>query len=281
MEATTNDQRVLDPMLREISVIRSDPPGAADRTIAVTTGDDTTSGNDTNSAVSAGVLEINRILAPVTALGPGRRLGLWVQGCALRCPGCASRDTWTRGEGQLVEASELAHALAERAKTDGLTGMTITGGEPMDQAAALTLMVRELRRMLGQPATAQTNDDQPAADQPDGQTGADKFDVLVFTGYASAAAKRRAGALWELVDAVIAGPYRRDLPSDQPLLASSNQELIRLNPTWQPGPGGQMQMLVEGGDITMVGLPQPGDLDRLETKLRERGVILGGASWRN
>jgi anaerobic ribonucleoside-triphosphate reductase activating protein len=204
-------------------------------------------------------VEVNRILAPVTALGPGRRLGLWVQGCDLRCPGCASRDTWQRGSGRLVAAPELAAELAERVESEGLTGLTITGGEPLDQAAALAAMLGELRRRLPRLP----------------------LDCLVFTGYTAKAARRQAGPLWDLLDAVVAGPYRRDQPSTQPLVASANQELIRLNPAWQPGSGGKMQVLVEDGDITMVGLPQPGDLDRLEAALRQRGVLLGGASWRS
>ncbi|MCT5046402.1 radical SAM protein, partial [Pseudomonas aeruginosa] len=27
-------------------------------------------------------------------MGTGRRLGIWFQGCSIRCPGCISADTW-------------------------------------------------------------------------------------------------------------------------------------------------------------------------------------------
>ena len=37
---------------------------------------------------------LNRVHFPVTALGPGRRVGIWLQGCSIRCPGCMSLDTW-------------------------------------------------------------------------------------------------------------------------------------------------------------------------------------------
>jgi anaerobic ribonucleoside-triphosphate reductase activating protein len=208
--------------------------------------------------VSASI-EVNRILSPITALGPGRRLGLWVQGCSLRCPGCASRDTWVRGAGTSMETETLARDLAARVEAESLTGLTITGGEPLDQAAGVAALVAELRRLL----------------HPRG------LDLLIFTGYAMPAAKTRSGPLWALMDAVVAGPYRRDLPSDQPLVASSNQRLLVLTPGWEPGPGGKMQVMVAGGELTMVGLPRPGDLDRLEAELRGRGVHLGGASWRS
>jgi anaerobic ribonucleoside-triphosphate reductase activating protein len=235
-------------------------------------------------------VEVNRILAPVTALGPGRRLGLWVQGCSLRCPGCASRDTWAPGEGTRIGVEQLAQELAARIKADSLTGLTITGGEPLDQAEALAGVVSRLRSLMSPERPEPTG---PPA--PGGVSFGDRqepepreLDVLLFTGYAASSpssprdqARRRAGALWDLLDAVVAGPYRRDLPSDQPLVASSNQRLIVLTPGWTPGPGGSMQVMVADGELTMVGLPRPGDLDRLEAHLCERGVYLGGASWRS
>ena len=39
-------------------------------------------------------LSVNRLHHPVTALGSGSRVGIWTQGCAIRCRGCASLDTW-------------------------------------------------------------------------------------------------------------------------------------------------------------------------------------------
>lgn len=52
-------------------------------------------------------VRVARIMAPITVLGPGSRVGLWVQGCALACPGCASRDTWDPGGGHAVDVSRL------------------------------------------------------------------------------------------------------------------------------------------------------------------------------
>ena len=40
------------------------------------------------------MIYLNKAHYPVTTLGPGRRIGLWLQGCTLACPGCVSRDTW-------------------------------------------------------------------------------------------------------------------------------------------------------------------------------------------
>lgn len=40
---------------------------------------------------------LSRLHFPVTTLGPGRRIGVWFQGCSIRCAGCISRDTWETG----------------------------------------------------------------------------------------------------------------------------------------------------------------------------------------
>ncbi|MDR1119236.1 MAG: radical SAM protein [Bifidobacteriaceae bacterium] len=241
----------------------------------------------------ADTIEVNRVLAPVTALGPGRRLGLWVQGCSLRCPGCASRDTWLRGGGTTVAVTELAADLADRVEAGSLTGLTVTGGEPLDQAPALKRLIIEWRGRLAPPRSARApraertpqppkpQPPKPQRPKPEPPAPEGQLDVLLFTGYTASAAKRKAGTLWGELDAVVAGPYRRDLPSDEPLVASSNQELLRLDPAWEPGPGGRMQVMALDGELVMVGLPRPGDLDRLEASLRQRGVTFGGASWRS
>jgi anaerobic ribonucleoside-triphosphate reductase activating protein len=206
---------------------------------------------------------VNRLLAPVTALGPGRRAALWVQGCTLACPGCASRDTWPLDGGTTYQTGDLAAAISQLVVTQQLDGLTITGGEPLLQADAVASVLTHLKLEL------------PSL----------RLHVLVFTGFAWAAARRRAGQLLDLVDCFVAGPYRANRPplaGQDPLIASANQELVHLRPPPAEPPWPrrvEMQVLVEGGDLLMVGLPRPGDLDRVRAKLADRGVVLGGVSW--
>lgn len=42
---------------------------------------------------------LNKIQYPVYNLGPGRRVGIWVQGCDLGCEGCVNQTLWGRGAG--------------------------------------------------------------------------------------------------------------------------------------------------------------------------------------
>ncbi|MCO6722975.1 radical SAM protein, partial [Streptomyces sp. Vc714c-19] len=44
---------------------------------------------------------------PLETLGPGRRRGVWVQGCSLACAGCMSRHTWDARGGTRVSVSAL------------------------------------------------------------------------------------------------------------------------------------------------------------------------------
>ena len=86
---------------------------------------------------------VSRLHFPVTTLGPGRRVGLWFQGCSLRCPGCISVDTWDAGLGGTTVA-ELLGAI--EALMPDACGLTVSGGEPFEQPAALAEVLRFWRR---------------------------------------------------------------------------------------------------------------------------------------
>ena len=85
---------------------------------------------------------ISRVHFPITALGPGRRIGIWFQGCSIRCSGCMSRDTWELAASRMPVAALLAQIGPWLPQADGVT---ISGGEPFDQPLALEVLVRGLR----------------------------------------------------------------------------------------------------------------------------------------
>lgn len=214
------------------------------------------------------MLSINRVLAPITVLGAGRRVALWVQGCELACRGCASVDTWDRTQGSMSDPDSLAASLASEVLCHGLDGLTITGGEPLDQSAPLARLVGTLRAHL---LAQETSTD---------------FDVLLFSGYPAKSARKRAGDLWGLLDAVVCGPYQRSSPSGLPLLASSNQEMLPLTDLGRSrypltDETQRIQVVSDGDTLTMVGLPRTGELDLFVSRLAARGVELEGLSWQS
>lgn len=89
------------------------------------------------------LLRINKLDPKTETLGPGIRTVVAVQGCNLRCKSCISTPTHDLEAGHLVGVQSLARAL-ERFPAD--YGLTLTGGEPFLQAAALTALIDELRK---------------------------------------------------------------------------------------------------------------------------------------
>ncbi|GGW73926.1 4Fe-4S single cluster domain-containing protein [Streptomyces griseoloalbus] len=211
---------------------------------------------------------------PLGTLGPGQRLGIWFQGCALACPGCMSRHTWPPEGGTAEDVSGLLR-MWEEALGRGAEGLTVSGGEPLDQPDALTELLLGAARIR---------------DRADG--GAEGADLLVYTGYEPdelTAARRRAlrGA-----DAVITGRFRVERPTRLVWRGSANQRLRPLTPRGETryashlareSTGGRLQAVVEPGPpvgVRFHGVPLRGELRAVEQGLREAGVTLRDPSWR-
>jgi anaerobic ribonucleoside-triphosphate reductase activating protein len=208
-------------------------------------------------------LRVARIHFPVTALGPGRRLGVWVQGCGLACPGCMSRDTWDPAGGRVITIARLAEIWRDAVGHEA-AGITVSGGEPLDQAAAVTALLRYVRRNAA-------------------------ADILVYTGYVWERAWRIAPGVLRLADAVITGPYEAARPTDLIWRGSAAQELVPLTELGRQRYGRYVdlettrppiQVGADSGGYWLVGVPRTGDLPRLERQLHRRGVTLGDVSWR-
>ena len=91
--------------------------------------------------MSGTIVRVGRIEHDVTVLGPGRRSVVWVAGCPLACPGCITPELWASDSGADVPVEALVAELAEHA----VDGITWTGGEPFEQAAALAEITRHIR----------------------------------------------------------------------------------------------------------------------------------------
>jgi anaerobic ribonucleoside-triphosphate reductase activating protein len=85
-------------------------------------------------------IQIAQIHAPVYTDGPGKRVALYVQGCPLRCPGCQSPSLWARHGGSPREVADVVETLLAYDLP-----ITIIGGEPLQQAPAVALLVRQLK----------------------------------------------------------------------------------------------------------------------------------------
>lgn len=221
-------------------------------------------------------LRINRVHFPVTALGPGTRLGIWFQGCSLACPGCMSRDTWSTTEGFDTTVRDLAQ-LWRRAVVAGADGLTVSGGEPLEQPgglAALLSAVTEVRAELTRPGG-------PAAGR--------ELDVLVYTGYDEEELDADRSAAVAGADVLITGRFDVSAPTRLIWRGSANQ---RMSPRTDLGrrryadyldhaPGRPpMQVASDGSRTWFIGVPRAGTLSGLERALRGADMDIDTVTWR-
>ena len=166
---------------------------------------------------------IHGLIERSTVNGPGVRAVVFLQGCSLACVGCQNPETHRPNRGELMPSAKLADWILSR---EGITGVTFSGGEPMEQlenGLDLTIgLVRDRR--------------------PD-------FSIGIFTGYTrqelgagnfrwtpadlSRAPKYRKAESWAWlttkIDWAVMGRYHQSQPCAEPMRSSRNQELIHFS----------------------------------------------------
>jgi anaerobic ribonucleoside-triphosphate reductase activating protein len=79
------------------------------------------------------------------ANGPGLRYVIFTQGCShpVKCEGCHNSHTWEKRDNMLITVDEMALDIVSEMPL--INGVTFSGGEPFDQAAALTELAIKLK----------------------------------------------------------------------------------------------------------------------------------------
>lgn len=73
--------------------------------------------------------------------GPGLRNVLFVQGCSHHCLGCHNPESWNPLGAKEVDTDEIIQLLLDHPTRN----LTLSGGEPFEQAAALVEIVKALK----------------------------------------------------------------------------------------------------------------------------------------
>lgn len=152
---------------------------------------------------------VSHVLAPVVSLGPGERIVVWTAGCSKRCAGCISPQWRNQLPEQDVDVDELAQMLLDTAREHGVHRLTVSGGDPLEQASELVKLLATIRCAYD--------------------------DILVYTGFTLEELPQVIGAdTWEtlksLIDVLIDGPYVDELNvPDCALRGSTNQRVIYLS----------------------------------------------------
>jgi anaerobic ribonucleoside-triphosphate reductase activating protein len=195
---------------------------------------------------------LNKIQYPIYNLGPGKRLGIWVQGCDLGCKGCVNQTLWQREGGRSVEVIDVFNwILSLETKFDGIT---LSGGEPFEQYEPLIAFLHLLKKKT-------------------------TLDAYCFTGYYL----RELEVLYpdrlfyQYIDFLVDGRYVSDLHQDKNVKGSANQTLYKFDAgvaiAQEEIPSRKWSVQVSrDNQIYMSGIPRKNDLNQLCSDLARVGI---------
>lgn len=180
---------------------------------------------------------IHAVLPRSLANGPGLRYVIWSQGCTLGCPGCFNPQTHTRtGPATTRPAEEVADAVLAGAAASGIEGVTLTGGEPLEQPEPVRVFCDRVRASSG-------------------------LGIIVLTGFTRREIERdpaRATAV-AAADMVIAGRYNARRHLGRGLRGSANKVYWARTSRYRAGQFAEVPevelIVAPDGSLTVTGLP--------------------------
>lgn len=173
--------------------------------------------------------------------GPGLRFSVFVQGCSHHCPGCHNPESQPREGGTLATVGGV---LDEVRANKLIEGVTLSGGEPFEQATACAELARALKAEgysvwaytgylyedllnVASRCSADEEAPDPAGLSHSGSNGSAAAPLLDPAGVRDLLAN---------VDVLVDGPFVQDLKSyTLTFKGSSNQRIIDLAATRAAG----------------------------------------------
>ncbi len=154
-------------------------------------------GKDNNLSAPR-TLRLHAVLPLTRANGPGRRFGVWLQGCRRGCPGCFNPETHDPAGGYAVEILDLVRQIASAGGE--VEGVTVSGGEPLEQAGALRAFLASLKEETG-------------------------LSVVLFSGFSREEIETLPDgpAVLARTDVLVAGPFEESRRLGRGLRGSDNQ----------------------------------------------------------
>ena len=154
---------------------------------------------------------IERILCPIVTLGPGKRLVIWTKGCSKNCYGCISPEMAVVGNARNVSVQDICVIVSNIHKSEGFDGITISGGDPLEQLPEIIELLENLRTYTD--------------------------DILVYTGFvwpifSQKLKEDEIKKIKSLISVLIDGPYIHEQNIPQlSLRGSKNQNIIFFDET--------------------------------------------------
>jgi len=208
------------------------------------------------------LLNVHDVLPVSCVNGPGRRAVVWVQGCSKRCPGCSNLLTHSHRPHVLFAPKRLAECILT---ISGIEGLTITGGEPCEQAHAVGRLCRLVRKK--------------------------GLSVMLYTGWEyediCRCDNQAVRDLLNWIDILVDGMFIKRLAGkDLVWCGSSNQQIRFLTNRYSPDcMRGKNLLQVEGqlnpgAPLRVTGFPGKSDIKMLTERLAaEAGILLEPAEF--
>ncbi len=94
------------------------------------------------------IIKVSSIQTLGTLDGPGIRFVVFLKGCPLRCMYCHNPETWADDEYQIYNVDDLVNMIMRYTPYFGKDGgVSVSGGEPLVQAAALIGLFKKLKNL--------------------------------------------------------------------------------------------------------------------------------------
>ena len=178
--------------------------------------------------------------------GPGLRFVLWTQGCSKGCKNCFNPETWSFEKYKSLTPLEIFELI----KNSNVSGVTITGGDPLEQPEELLellILLESLNLSNG---------------------------IILFTGYTIDEINKDFLLRKSLnyIDVLIDGRFEKDQRISSSLRGSENQNIIYFSSKIKEEElniDQEVEVFLEGDKISVTGFPS---VDR--KFLKEFGVIL-------
>lgn len=198
-------------------------------------------------------LKLNRIQYPIYNLGPGKRIGIWTQGCSIKCEGCVSRSLWSIKKGKNIKIGNFLKILCS--DFNDYDGITITGGEPFDQYESLIQLCRGIKENT-------------------------TLSIFIYTGFTieDLYQKFNKREIIHYVDYILDGPYIKNQHSNTNLKGSENQKFYKkiakkmvpfenhheIDKKWS--------FNLANENVFLSGIPKENDLQKIVSELHSKGI---------
>ncbi len=183
-------------------------------------------------------IRLHNIFMHTTALGPGVRIAIWLQGCKRKCKGCMSPKSRPLDGGRLVDLNALIDIICS---TSDVEGVTISGGEPFLQLTELHELLSAVRRRTD-------------------------LGIIIYTGNTMSELRQMKDPLIDdiitgLADLIIDGEYIDELNDGSSLKGSSNQIVYYITDRYLPykkvyeGKERNVEIEISEGEAFFIGIP--------------------------